>query len=84
MRIVDAQGRAARERVEGRVQFRGPSVTAGYFRNQEATHAVLQDGWMDSGDLGYLAGGELFVDRDRDPEGRPPHRGANRSLPERG
>ena len=43
------------------MQFRGPSVTAGYFRNQEATHAVLQDGWMDSGDLGYLAGGELFI-----------------------
>jgi fatty-acyl-CoA synthase len=61
VRIVDAEGGPARERVEGRVQFRGPSVTAGYFRNQEATRAVLQDGWMDSGDLGYLAEGELFI-----------------------
>jgi fatty-acyl-CoA synthase len=61
VRIVDAEGGPARERVEGRVQFRGPSVTAGYFRNQEATRAVLQDGWMDSGDLGYVAEGELFI-----------------------
>jgi 1-acyl-sn-glycerol-3-phosphate acyltransferase len=61
VRIVDAEGRPVRERVEGRVQFRGPSVTAGYVRNAEATRAVLQDGWMDSGDLGYLAGGELFI-----------------------
>jgi len=61
VRIVDAEGRPARERVEGRVQFRGPSVTAGYLRNQEATRTVLQDGWMDSGDLGYLAEGELFI-----------------------
>jgi len=61
VRIVDAEGRPMGERVEGRVQFTGPSVTAGYFRNPEATRAVLQDGWMDSGDLGYLAEGELFV-----------------------
>jgi fatty-acyl-CoA synthase len=61
VRIVDAEGRPARERAEGGVQFRGPSVTAGYFRNQEATRAVLQEGWMDSGDLGYVAQGELFI-----------------------
>jgi fatty-acyl-CoA synthase len=61
VRIVDTEGRPMRERLTGRVQVRGPSVTAGYFRNPEATRAVLQDGWMDSGDLGYLAEGELFI-----------------------
>jgi fatty-acyl-CoA synthase len=61
VRIVDAEGRPMRERLEGRVQFRGPSVTTGYLRNPEATQAVLHDGWMDSGDLGYLAEGELFI-----------------------
>jgi fatty-acyl-CoA synthase len=61
LRIADAEGRPVRERVEGRVQFRGPSVTAGYFRDPEATQAILHDGWMDSGDLGYLAEGELFI-----------------------
>ncbi|HEU4367514.1 MAG TPA: AMP-binding protein [Methylomirabilota bacterium] len=61
VRIVDAAGRPLPERVEGRVEFRGPSVTAGYFRNPAATAAVMHGGWMDSGDLGYRAAGELYV-----------------------
>jgi 1-acyl-sn-glycerol-3-phosphate acyltransferase len=61
LRIVDATGTPLPDRVEGGVQFRGPSVTSGYFRNPEATAAVMRDGWMDSGDLGYRAGGELYV-----------------------
>jgi acyl carrier protein len=61
IRIVDATGSPLGERVEGRIEFRGPSVTRGYFRNPEATRAVLHDGWMDSGDLGYVAEGELFI-----------------------
>jgi fatty-acyl-CoA synthase len=61
IRIVDAQGRPVSERSEGRVEFRGPSVTRGYFRNPEATRATFRDGWCDSGDLGYWADSELFV-----------------------
>jgi fatty-acyl-CoA synthase len=61
VRIVDEAGRPLGERVEGGIEFRGPSVTAGYFRNPGATRAVLRDGWMDSGDLGYWAEGELFI-----------------------
>jgi 1-acyl-sn-glycerol-3-phosphate acyltransferase len=61
VRIVDAEGRSLPDRVEGRVHFRGPSVTSGYFRNPAATAAALHAGWMDSGDLGYRAGGELYV-----------------------
>jgi len=61
VRIVDAEGRPVAERIEGRIEFRGPSVTCGYFRNPEATRAVLHDGWMDSGDLGYWGNGELFI-----------------------
>ena len=61
VRIVDASDRALGERIEGHVQFRGPSVTSGYFHNPDATKAVLHDGWMDSGDLGYWADGELFI-----------------------
>jgi 1-acyl-sn-glycerol-3-phosphate acyltransferase len=61
IRIVDASGQPLGERTEGHVQFRGPSVTSGYFGNPEATRAVMHDGWMDSGDLGYQADGELFV-----------------------
>jgi 1-acyl-sn-glycerol-3-phosphate acyltransferase len=58
IRVVDASGQPLGERTEG---FRGPSVTSGYFRNPDATRAVMHDGWMDSGDLGYQADGELFI-----------------------
>ena len=61
VRIVDRSGQPTVERVEGRVCFRGPSVTRGYFRKPDATRAATHDGWMDSGDLGYQAEGELFI-----------------------
>lgn len=62
VRVVGEDGACLPERVRGRIVFRGPSRTGGYFRNPQATAAVLDaDGWMDSGDLGYLADGELYV-----------------------
>ncbi len=61
VRIVDDSGTPVGERRQGRIQFRGPSVTAGYFRNPDATSAAFSDGWMDSGDLGYRAESDLFV-----------------------
>jgi 1-acyl-sn-glycerol-3-phosphate acyltransferase len=61
VRIVDATGNPVSERTEGRIEFRGPSVTSGYFRNAAATRAAFHDGWCDSGDLGFWAEGELFV-----------------------
>ncbi|HXU46195.1 MAG TPA: 1-acyl-sn-glycerol-3-phosphate acyltransferase, partial [Thermoanaerobaculia bacterium] len=65
VRIADESARELPERREGRIQFRGPSATAGYFENPEATARLISpqdgDGWLDSGDLGYLAAGELFV-----------------------
>jgi fatty-acyl-CoA synthase len=62
VRVTDDQGREAGERIQGRVLFRGLSRTEGYYRNPEATTAAIdEDGWMDSGDLGYWANGELFV-----------------------
>jgi 1-acyl-sn-glycerol-3-phosphate acyltransferase len=61
VRIVDETGREAVDRMQGRVQFRGPSATAGYYRNASATRRLLDRGWIDSGDLGYIAEGELYV-----------------------
>ena len=65
LRIADEAGRELPERRQGRVQFRGPSATAGYFENPEATARLISNqqgqGWLDSGDLGYLAAGELYV-----------------------
>lgn len=61
IRIVDADGRELPERMEGRVEFRGPSATSGYFRNAEATRALVDGEWLDSGDLGYFADADLFI-----------------------
>ncbi len=62
IKIVDEAGNQLGERVQGRVLFRGPSRTAGYYRNPDATAAIMtEDGWMDSGDLAYWASGEIYV-----------------------
>ena len=61
IRIVDAMGRELGARREGRIEFRGPSATQGYFRNEEKTRALFDGDWRDTGDLGYIAGGDLFV-----------------------
>ncbi len=61
IRIVDAAGHALPERRVGRIQFRGPSATAGYFDNPAATAALHDGDWLNTGDLGYLADGELFI-----------------------
>ena len=60
--VFEGDGSRAPERVQGRVRFRGPSTTRGYYRNEEATRdLVVADGWLDSGDLGYVADGDLFL-----------------------
>jgi acyl carrier protein len=61
VRIADTAGRSLPDRTEGRILFRGPSVTAGYWRNPAATAALFDGEWADSGDLGYLAEGDLFI-----------------------
>lgn len=61
VRIVDSAGREVGERQEGRVEFRGPSSTSGYFENPAKTRELFHDGWLDTGDRGYLAGGDLFI-----------------------
>ena len=59
--IVDGTGTPLPERRVGEIVVRGPSITRGYFENADATRESFRDGWLHTGDLGYLAGGELFV-----------------------
>ncbi len=61
IRIVEESGREVGERRQGHIHFRGPSMMQGYYGNPETTLLAFCDGWIDSGDLGYQAEGELFV-----------------------
>jgi fatty-acyl-CoA synthase len=50
------------ERGIGRVFVRGASVMHSYFRDMESTRAVLSDdGWLDTGDMGYMSKGYIFI-----------------------
>jgi 1-acyl-sn-glycerol-3-phosphate acyltransferase len=61
VRVIDTDGNRLPDLREGRIQCRGPSATTGYFGNDTASRALWADGWLDTGDLGYLREGELFV-----------------------
>jgi acyl carrier protein len=61
VRIVDALGREVGERIEGELEFRGPSQTSGYFRNEAKSRELFHDGWVRTGDRAYLAGGDIFI-----------------------
>jgi fatty-acyl-CoA synthase len=59
--VINEEGAPLPEREIGEVTVRGPSVARGYFRNPEATAETWRDGWLRTGDLGYLADGELYI-----------------------
>ncbi|QKE40381.1 MAG: AMP-binding protein [Ferrovum myxofaciens] len=61
IRIIDPVGHELGEREEGRLEFRGPSVTSGYFHNSEQTACLFHDGWLDSGDLAYTVAGDIYL-----------------------
>jgi fatty-acyl-CoA synthase len=62
VKVVDIEtGAALPERRVGQIVTRGPSVTAGYFQNAEATAEGWKDGWLQTGDLGYFADGNLYI-----------------------
>ena len=61
VRIVDPVGNELPERRQGRLQFQGPSATSGYLHNAEATRRLIVGEWRDTGDLAYVAGGDLYL-----------------------
>jgi fatty-acyl-CoA synthase len=61
IKILDEQGNALPEGRVGEIVFKGPSVTPGYFRNPEASRQLLKDGWLHTGDLGFILNGDLYI-----------------------
>ncbi|MBI2395354.1 MAG: fatty acyl-AMP ligase [Deltaproteobacteria bacterium] len=59
--VVDDHGLPLPEGTTGQIRLKSPSLMQGYFRNDEATAAVLEGGWLRTGDLGFVRDGELYV-----------------------
>ncbi|MCS6928453.1 MAG: AMP-binding protein [Saprospiraceae bacterium] len=70
MRIVDEQGNVlppGRDHI-GEIQAKGPQIMKGYWQRPEATAEVIKDGWLCTGDIGYMSEDGFFhiVDRKKD------------------
>jgi fatty-acyl-CoA synthase len=61
VRVVDDNGRTARQGRVGEIHIRGDSVCRGYLSMRGLKRATDSDGWLPTGDLGFFKGGELYV-----------------------
>ncbi|MDX2094462.1 MAG: fatty acyl-AMP ligase [Alphaproteobacteria bacterium] len=62
MQIRDENNRPLAERHVGCVYVKGPSLMTGYFEHEDDTDMVIDaDGWLNTGDMGYVSQGQLFI-----------------------
>ena len=61
VKVVDDHGRALADRQVGELAIRSHCMLTGYYRRDDLTHKAFMDGWYLTGDLGYMAGGEVYV-----------------------
>lgn len=59
--IRNEAGMPVAERVVGHICISGPSLMSGYFGDQISQDEIAATGWLDTGDLGYLLDGYLYV-----------------------
>jgi fatty-acyl-CoA synthase len=59
--IREEDGALLPEPAVGKVWCSGPSIMEGYFRDEVSTAACMKDGWLDTGDMGYLSDGYVYI-----------------------
>lgn len=55
VKVLDDKGNEVPKGTLGIIHVKGPQVMKGYYKNQEATDKVLKDGWLNTGDLGFIS-----------------------------
>ncbi len=60
LKIVDEQGHELPRGEKGEIIIRGENVMAGYWKNPEATAEAIRDGWLHTGDMGYVSKDEFL------------------------
>lgn len=61
LKICDADGKELPHGEKGEIVIRGENVMAGYWKNPQATAETIKDGWLYTGDMGYMRDGLLYV-----------------------
>ena len=61
IKVRDEDGNAVEERVVGRIFIKGPSLTPGYFSDPDASAAMYDGEWLDTGDMGYFLDGQIVI-----------------------
>jgi fatty-acyl-CoA synthase len=61
IRIVDDKNNVLPDRQVGNLQFQGPSAMQGYYRNSAASQKIFHQGFWETGDLGYIFEGEIYI-----------------------
>ncbi len=59
--IREEDGSPLPQRAIGKVWCAGPSIMVGYFRDEVSTAACMKDGWLDTGDMGYMSDGYVYI-----------------------
>lgn len=59
--VREEDGTPLPEKAIGKVWCKGPSVMVGYFRDEAATEACMAEGWLDTGDMGYMSDGYIYI-----------------------
>lgn len=68
MRIIDDEGKVLPPEQAGEIQIKGPQIMLGYYNKPEETKMILKDGWLSTGDVGFMYKDGYFkiVDRKKD------------------